>query len=110
MIASVKEAAKYNEDAKNKFDHVNLKNIHKKFGTLKLKHFPNYGLYQRFFYEEVLGIEMVHLLNLIPYVKNEAKELLKEINTVEHFLDTQFDQKTKDRRQNPLVLKLRVSR
>ena len=65
----------------NKFDHVNLGNIHKSFGTLPLKDFPRFGLYKRFYYKEILGIETVALLNCINYVKKDVKEFLKnELN------------------------------
>ncbi len=63
---------------KNKFDHVNLQNIHTKFGAKKLKDFPKLGLWQRYYYKEILGIETVALLNLVPYVKKEVKEFLKK--------------------------------
>lgn len=65
-------------NASNKFDDVNLRNIHSKFGKIKLKNFPRFGLYQRFYYEEILGIETVALLNSVKYIKKDAKELLKK--------------------------------
>lgn len=65
----------------NKFDTVNLTNIYKKYGTIKLKDFPKFGLYQRFYYEQILGIETVALLNLIDYNKKEVKSIIKnELN------------------------------
>lgn len=61
----------------NKFDHVNLENIHKKFGTIKLNKFPVFGRLQKYYYENILGIETVPLLNYITYVKSDVKEFIK---------------------------------
>lgn len=62
----------------NKFDTVNLKNIHKAFGKIKLKNFPDFGLYKRFYYKEIKGIETEALLNYVPYNKKEIKEFIKK--------------------------------
>lgn len=65
----------------NKFDHANLQDIHDRFGKVKLKHFPKFGRYQIFWYENILGIETAPLLNYIPYVKKTVKEFItKELN------------------------------
>jgi N-acetyl sugar amidotransferase len=61
----------------NKFDHLNLSDIHRRFGSVRLKSFPKFGRYQRLYYEKVLGIETVALLNYIDYVKNDVKEFIK---------------------------------
>jgi N-acetyl sugar amidotransferase len=58
----------------DKTDMVNLTNIHKKFGTRKLKHFPKLGLYQRFIYYEFFRIQSVSILNLVRYIKAEVKK------------------------------------
>ncbi len=63
---------------RNKLDLVNLKAIHKKYGTGKLKKLPKLGLYERYFYEAILGIQTVNLLDLISYNK---KNVLDEIRT-----------------------------
>ena len=60
----------------NKFDHINLENIHKQFGNMKLKDFPKFGYFQRKFYEELCGIETEPLLNHIEYNKKKVKEFL----------------------------------
>jgi len=54
-----------------------LKDIHKKFGTCKLETFPlanilTYKIYYRF----VKGVRVVKPLNYIPYLKEEAMQLL----------------------------------
>lgn len=63
---------------KEKFDLVNLKNIHKKFGTLKLKKLPQFGIYERYIYEAIWGIQTVGILNYMPYIKSEIKKIIKE--------------------------------
>lgn len=62
----------------NKLDLVNMMNIHKKFGTIKLKKFPRLGYYQRYYYQHLWGIQSVYPLNYIPYIKADVKQLLKE--------------------------------
>ncbi|MBX2912336.1 MAG: N-acetyl sugar amidotransferase [Cyclobacteriaceae bacterium] len=65
---------------KNKMDLVNLKSIHKRHGTVKLRKIPRLGLFERYFYEAVAGIQTVNLLNLIPYNKDQVKaEVQKEL-------------------------------
>ncbi|MGE0561841.1 MAG: N-acetyl sugar amidotransferase [Flavobacteriales bacterium] len=62
-----------------KFDLVNLKNIHRKFGNLKkLERLPKFGLYQQHYYYNFKGISTVKLLNYVDYNKMEAKKLLQE--------------------------------
>lgn len=62
---------------KNKFDDKNLRDIHAKFGKVELLDFPRFGRFQRFYYEKVLGIETVALLNYIDYNKAKVKEVIK---------------------------------
>jgi len=62
----------------NKYDHVNLSNIHKKFGKINLKKFPKFGRAQIYYYREILAIETVPLLNYVPYIKSEVKEFIKK--------------------------------
>lgn len=57
---------------KNKLDLVNLKAIHAAYGNLPLDKLPKLGLFQRFFYENVIGIRTVNLLDLIPYRKQDV--------------------------------------
>lgn len=65
----------------NKFDNQNLRDIHKRFGKLKLKHFPTFGRYQIFYYEKLKGIETAPLLNYINYVKKDVKNfIIKELD------------------------------
>jgi len=59
-----------------KFDIANLKGIHRRYGTLPLRHLPAMGLGQMIYYGGVLGIVQVKLLDLIAYDKRAAKNLL----------------------------------
>ncbi|MFZ5973493.1 MAG: N-acetyl sugar amidotransferase [Bacteroidota bacterium] len=61
---------------KNKLDLVNLKAIHKVYGSGRLRKLPRLGLFQRYFYENIAGIRTVNLLDLIPYRK---QEVVKEV-------------------------------
>jgi len=62
----------------SKFDLVNLKNIHKKFGTVPIKKLPKMGLFQWSYYTAYKGIQPVMLLNYIPYIKNDVKKYIIE--------------------------------
>ena len=61
-----------------KLDLVNLKNIHKKFGTRKLKKLPKLGYYQRYYYEQIEKIALFSPLNLLDYNKAGAKEIISK--------------------------------
>ena len=62
----------------SKFDLKNLRDIHRKFGSLPLRKLPALGFWQMTYYNQVRGINSVSLLDLIEYNKSEAKALLKE--------------------------------
>ena len=62
----------------NKFDIVNLKNIHRKFGTKPLKNLPSLGLWHQAYYQLVLNIESVRLLNFVEYNKTQVKKTIQE--------------------------------
>jgi len=55
-----------------------LQSIHKKFGHIKLKTFPQISLWQRFYYTYVKKIELVSILDYLPYNKKEAIEILEK--------------------------------
>lgn len=66
-------------------DILNLKAIHKEFGTKPINLLPTIGLYRKLYCEYVLGIKQITILNMIPYVKSEAKELImKELGWVDY--------------------------
>lgn len=62
---------------RKKLDYENLKNIHEKFGTVKLKDFPRLSLKDRQVYRDKYGIELVSFLNLIPFEVKEVKKQLR---------------------------------
>jgi N-acetyl sugar amidotransferase len=71
--------------AYNKLDLVNLRNIHKRFGTIPLKKYPKLGFYQRFFYHEIYQLEQVYLLNYVNYNIKEVKSIIsKELGWVDY--------------------------
>jgi N-acetyl sugar amidotransferase len=59
-----------------KFDLVNLRNIHRAYGTMKLRKLPALGLPQSAWYHQVRRIRPVKLLDLIDYDKPKAKQRL----------------------------------
>lgn len=62
----------------DKLDIVNLKGIHKKFGTKKLKNFPSLSLTKQYINSALFSMFSVSPLNLLDYNKEEAKEILKK--------------------------------
>ncbi len=59
-----------------KFDLINIKAIHKKYGTKRLKTFPQLGYVQKTIYEKLLGIKYIRILDYIHYIKKEAKDVV----------------------------------
>ncbi len=56
-----------------------LKDIRKKFGTVEMKTYPWSGiLYHKFYLRYFKGIKVVKLLNLLPYIKDQAMDELSE--------------------------------
>lgn len=59
----------------NKGDHTNLRDIHKKYGTQKIKTFPfNDTLLKK--RVQFAGIQQVNMLNYVDYNKKEAKKVI----------------------------------
>jgi hypothetical protein len=63
---------------------INLKAIHKRFGSGKLKNLPKLGLFERYFYQNICGIQTVNLLDLVSYNKQRAKS---EVESILHWKD-----------------------
>jgi N-acetyl sugar amidotransferase len=61
-----------------KNDVTNLKDIHKKFGTKKLKSYPLLGYLGSIYLKKVKGIRTIPFLNYIDYNRAEAKTFLIE--------------------------------
>jgi hypothetical protein len=58
-------------------DSIQLRNIHKKFGQRNLKTFPLTSILKhKIWLPYVKGIKVIRPLNYMPYIKNEAVELL----------------------------------
>jgi N-acetyl sugar amidotransferase len=56
-----------------------VKDIHRKFGKRPLKTFPLVDILSyKIYYKYVLGMEVFKPLNLVPYVKKDAEQLLQE--------------------------------
>ena len=58
-------------------DLILLNDIHKKYGTKKLKTFPKLGYIKLLYYTFFRGIKYVGILNYLNYDKNEAIDLLE---------------------------------
>lgn len=60
----------------DKYDTINLRSIHKKFGTIKLKTFPTISKFQLFIYQKIFGINSFSPLNYIDYNKENVKKVI----------------------------------
>lgn len=60
-----------------KADKKNLLDIHKKFGSKKIKTYPTAGIIKQQYYKILLGIENITILNYLEFSKKEAIERLK---------------------------------
>ena len=60
----------------NKSDDANIKDIHKKFGSIKLKTYPFFGLKQKKMYAGLQQIQSINLLNFLDYNKEEVKKVI----------------------------------
>lgn len=60
----------------NKSDDINIKDIHKKFGTKPLKTYPFFGLREKKYFAGVKAIESINLLNYLPYNKSKVKAII----------------------------------
>lgn len=60
-------------------DAVNLKAIHRRFGTAPLKDYKTISFFEYYiYYPMILGMEVVRPLNFMPYDKSAALQYLKE--------------------------------
>ena len=62
----------------NKNDLINIKAIHRRFGNIPLKTYPTLGFRKNLFYQRLLGLNYVTILDYVDYVKEEAKEIILE--------------------------------
>jgi N-acetyl sugar amidotransferase len=57
-----------------------IKNIHRKFGKIPLNSLPLTGMIKyKIFYEYILGMKRIYLLDLIDYNKESAEKILNEM-------------------------------
>jgi len=61
-----------------KFDLVNLLNIHKRFGTVKIKKLPKLGIYEWIYYSAIKKMNGIRLLNYVEYNKDTVKNFIIE--------------------------------
>ena len=59
-----------------KLDGLNIKAIHKKFGTKKIKTYPIVTYFDQYFLNKTKRIQQYSLLNYVEYNKAKAKEIL----------------------------------
>src|SRR5205823_6140199 len=55
-----------------------ISNVHKRFGTVKLRTFPHHTRNELLYYEFILGLHPISLLDYIPYVMQEDREYVKK--------------------------------
>lgn len=55
-----------------------IKDVHKKYGSTKLKTFPHFNFFDLFYFNLVKKIRIVSLLNYVDYNKENAQALLEE--------------------------------
>lgn len=61
-----------------KLDFVNLKDIHSKYGNVKLKTYPTFDFKKYVYYTAILKLHPISILNYVPYNKEEIKEVIKK--------------------------------
>lgn len=62
----------------NKSDCLNIKDIHNKFGKIKLKTYPFYTLFDRINCQLFKKIQTIEILNYLDYDKNKAKQIIAQ--------------------------------
>jgi N-acetyl sugar amidotransferase len=60
----------------SKFDLVNIMAIHRAYGELPMKELPRLGIWQQMYYTEIMKLKTINILDLVPYSKNQAKQIL----------------------------------
>lgn len=61
----------------SKNDLLNIRSIHKRFGTKKIKTFPTLGYWKKYILEKFYGIKYIPLLDYFPYDKLAAKKIIQ---------------------------------
>jgi N-acetyl sugar amidotransferase len=64
-----------------KMDFTNLRDIHSKYGTVKLKTYPFVDFKRHVYYSALLKLSPISILNYVPYNKAEVKQFItKELD------------------------------
>jgi N-acetyl sugar amidotransferase len=61
-----------------KMDFTNLKDIHNRYGKIKLKTYPTFDFKKYVYYSAVLKLNPISILNYVPYNKKDVKEIIKK--------------------------------
>lgn len=61
-----------------KNDWRNLKDIHKRYGSVPIKSLPVSSIFEDFYYKNLYTIHLHSLLDYIPYIKSDVKRLIIE--------------------------------
>lgn len=62
----------------NKADHINIKSIHRKYGTIPLKTFPFMDAKVKRYYQQVKGVTSISVLDFVKYNKAQVKETIEQ--------------------------------
>jgi len=62
----------------NKYDHINIKAIHKAYGKVPLKTYPFMDLKVKKWYQMIKKVESHSILNWVSYNKNEVKQIISD--------------------------------
>lgn len=69
----------------NKKDFINIQDIHKKYGEIKLKSYPFFSIFKKIYYLNFKQLEFVSPINWAPYNKQQVKNIIsKEIGWVDY--------------------------
>ena len=60
----------------HKMDFANLKDIHQKYGKIKLKTYPTFDFKKYVYFSAVLRLTPISILNYVPYNKSAVKEII----------------------------------
>jgi N-acetyl sugar amidotransferase len=59
-------------------DWTYIRDVHRKFGKIKLKNYPYYNMFSLFYWTFIKRIKVVSILNYIEYNKNEVMDILQK--------------------------------
>lgn len=61
-----------------KSDLVNILNIHRRYGTVKLKSYPTFSAWKKYYYTHIAGIEFISCFYQLDYNAKKVEERLKK--------------------------------